>query len=264
MDGTALLPGVMGAEAFAEVARLALPDWRVAAVEDMRFQAPFKFYRGEPRTLLLDAVFRPDGGDIVAECRLTGERTLPLQTEPQATTHFTGKVRLTRAPLEPARIDPVALPEGPFIAAADIYRVYFHGPSYRVLERALPPVLGGAALGVFAQDLPPDRTPASAPLVASPRLIELCFQTIGIWELAALGRFALPHSFERVTAFGGPEARRAPLVAVVTAREDGERFDAMVVDAEGIVCVKLEGYRSVELPGAIAPTELRIFRAAAP
>ncbi|HYU57632.1 MAG TPA: type I polyketide synthase, partial [Actinomycetota bacterium] len=262
MDGTALLPGVMGAEAFAELARLALPGWRVAAVEDMRFQAPFKFYRGEPRTLLLGAVFRPDGQDIVAECRLTGERTLPLRPEPQVTTHFTGKVRLTRAPLEPGRIDAVALPDGPFIGAADIYSVYFHGPSYRVLERAWPPVVGGTALGVLTEDLPPDRTPASAPLAASPRLIELCFQTIGIWELATRGRFALPRSFERVTAFGGPEARRVPLVAVVTARDGGERFDAMVADAEGNVCVKLEGYRSVELPGAIAPTELRIFQAA--
>lgn len=262
MDGTALLPGVMGAEAFAEAARLALPGWRVAAVEDMRFQAPFKFYRDQPRTLFLRAVYRPDGQDIVAECWLTGERTLPLRAEPQVTTHFTGKVRLTRAPLELARIDAVALPEGPFIGAADIYRVYFHGPSYQVLERVWPPVLGGGTLGVFAEDLPLDRTPASAPLVASPRLIELCFQTIGIWELATKGRFALPRSFERVTAFGGPVAPRAPLVAVVTARDGGERFDAMVVDAEGIVCVKLEGYRSVELPGAIAPAELRIFQAA--
>ena len=263
MDGTSLLPGVMGAEAFAELAGLALPGWRVAAVEDMRFRAPFKFYRGEPRPLLLGAVFRPDGRDIVAECRLTGERTLPLRAEPQVTTHFTGKVRLTRAPLEPARIGAVALPEGPFVGAADIYRVYFHGPSYRVLERAWPPVLGGVALGVFAEELPTDRTPASAPLVASPRLIELCFQTIGIWELAALGRFALPHSFERVTAFADPEARRPPLVAVVTARDGGEGFDATVIDADGFVCVKLEGYRSVELPGAVTPSDLRIFQPAA-
>ncbi len=264
MDGTALLPGVMGAEAFAELARIALPDWRVAAVEDMRFQAPFKFYRGEPRTLLLGAVFRPDGQDVVAECKLTGERTLSMQAEPQVTTHFTGNVRLTRAPLEPARIDAVALPEGAFIGAEDIYRVYFHGPSYRVLGRAWPSALGGAALGVFAEDLPPDHSPASAPLVASPRLIELCFQTIGVWELAELGRFALPRSFERVSAFGGLEARRPPLVAVVTARDGGERFDATVVDAEGTICVKLQGYRSVELPGHVAASDLRIFQTGPP
>jgi hypothetical protein len=262
MDGTALLPGVMGAEAFAEVARVALPGWRVAAVEDMRFRAPFKFYRDQPRTLILRAVYRPDGPDIVADCRLIGERTLRVRPEPQVITHFTGKVRLTRAPLEAARVEPVAFPEGLFIEAADIYRVYFHGPSYQVLGRVRPPVSGGTALGVFAEDLPPDRSPASAPLVASPRLIELCFQTMGIWELTTKGRFALPRSFERATEFGGPEAWRSPLVAAVTANDGGESFDAMVVDAEGIVCMKLEGYRSTELPSAIDPSQLRIFQEA--
>jgi acyl transferase domain-containing protein len=263
MDGTALLPGVMGAEAFAEAALLPLPGWHVAAVEDMRFQAPFKFYRDEPRTLLLSAVFRPDGQDILAECRLTGQRALPVRAEPLVTTHFTGKVRLTRAPLAPPRIGAVRLPEGRSIEAADIYRVYFHGPSYQVLARAWPPIHGGPAIGMFAEDLPPDHVPADAPFVVSPRLIELCFQTIGVWELATVGRFALPHSFERVTSFGGAAAWRAPLVAVVTARDGGESFDAIVADADGVVCMQLEGYRSVELPGAIAPAQAQIFQAAA-
>jgi hypothetical protein len=36
-----------------------LPGWHVAAVEDVNFLAPFKFYRGEPRTVTIEAVFRP-------------------------------------------------------------------------------------------------------------------------------------------------------------------------------------------------------------
>jgi len=63
--------------------------------------------------------------------------------------------------------------------------------------------------------------------------------------------------------FGGPEARPGPLVASVTARDGGERFDATVIDATGNVCVVLEGYRSVELPGAVGPDELAIFFRAA-
>ena len=52
IDGTPVLPGVMGMEAFAEVgALLAPPGLRVAAVEDVAFLAPVKFYRDEPRTL---------------------------------------------------------------------------------------------------------------------------------------------------------------------------------------------------------------------
>ena len=45
IDGTPVLPGVMGIEAFAEAALCLLPGWHVAAIEDVNFLAPFKFYR---------------------------------------------------------------------------------------------------------------------------------------------------------------------------------------------------------------------------
>ena len=47
IDGTPVLPGVMGMEAFAEVARLLVPEWYVVAVEDVDFLTPVKFYRDE-------------------------------------------------------------------------------------------------------------------------------------------------------------------------------------------------------------------------
>ena len=51
----------MGMEAFAEVARLLVPEWYVVAVEDVDFLTPVKFYRDEPRTLTISARIRPDG-----------------------------------------------------------------------------------------------------------------------------------------------------------------------------------------------------------
>ena len=77
IDGTAVLPGVMGIEAFAEVARLLAPSWQVAAVEDVEFLAPVKFYRDEPRTLTIRATIRRDGRDLIAVCAVEGERLLP-------------------------------------------------------------------------------------------------------------------------------------------------------------------------------------------
>ena len=75
IDGTPVLPGVMGMEGFAEVAHALLPGWSVAAIEDVDMRAPFKFYRDEPRTLELSALLR-DGGDgtLQADCRLVGRR----------------------------------------------------------------------------------------------------------------------------------------------------------------------------------------------
>ena len=62
IEGTPVLPGVMGMEGFAEAARALLPGWQVVALEDVELLAPFKFYRDEPRTLELRALVR-DGGD---------------------------------------------------------------------------------------------------------------------------------------------------------------------------------------------------------
>ena len=46
----------MGIEGFAEAALCVLPGWHVAAVEDVNFLSPFKFYRDEPRTVTIEAV----------------------------------------------------------------------------------------------------------------------------------------------------------------------------------------------------------------
>ena len=61
IDGTPVLPGVMGIEAFAEAALRMLPGWHIEAIEKVDFLAPFKFYRGEPRTLTVEAIIHPRG-----------------------------------------------------------------------------------------------------------------------------------------------------------------------------------------------------------
>jgi polyketide synthase-like dehydratase family protein/polyketide synthase family protein/KR domain-containing protein len=248
MDGTPLLPGVMGIEGFAELAQLPLPGWSVVAVEDVRFDAPFKFYRGAPRTLTLTATYRQEGDEMIAECRLLGMRKLVTQPEPQLTTHFTGRVRLSRAPVRQDRVTRIPASKGRVIPAADIYKVLFHGPAYRVLAREQ--VEGRAAVGLMATGLPDNHTPTTLPTVMSPRLIELCLQTAGIWEMATKGRFALPRRVESVSApLRVPDQAAGSLSAVVTARDD-EAFDAVVVDEAGNVFLRLVGYHSVELPGA--------------
>jgi hypothetical protein len=259
IDGTAVLPGVMGIEGFAELAALPLPGWRVAAVEDVRFLAPVKFYRDEPRTLTLQARLAPDGDDVVADCRLTSLRQLANREEPQATTHFTGRVRLTSATPEaspPAGPSPAA-PGGRTVEREDIYRIYFHGPAYQVIERAWRD--GEQTVGLLPAELPADHEPADAPLATAPRLLELCFQTAGVHQLGTSGRMALPERIGRVAVVGDRHAAGGRLHAVVTARPDGTA-DAEVVDAAGQVRLRLEGYGTVELstaPGAelLAPLE---------
>jgi hypothetical protein len=248
IDGTAVLPGVMGAEAFAEVATLLAPGYRVAAVEDLDFLAPVKFYRDEPRTLTIGAVVHRDGPDLLADCRLQGERLLPGSDAPQVTTHFTGRVRLTRVAPEPERDDTPLKEAERAVAAADVYRVYFHGPAYQVVEQAWR--YDGGCVGRLAAGLPPDHLPATAPTLIGPRLVELCFQTAGLWQAGREGVLGLPLHVDAVRLLADPATAAAGgLYAVVQPRD--QRYDCAVVDERGTVVVSVEGYRTIALPGRL-------------
>jgi hypothetical protein len=250
IDGTAVLPGVMGIEAFAEVARLLIPDWHVAAVEDVDFLAPVKFYRDEPRTLTIRATLSPDGADIVAACVLEAERNLPGSDEPQRTTHFAGSVRLSAKAPEPEHAETVTEPAST-VPAERVYDLYFHGPAYQVVAASWPCEGGYAAR--LADPLPDNHVPAQTPTYVVPRLIELCFQTAGLDEAARAGRLALPQHVDRVRVPHKPARVEAP-VYVGAVGTDGHA-DCTVRDANGDVLVAVEGYRTSPL--APVPDEVR-------
>ena len=243
IEGTPVLPGVMGIEGFAEAALSVAPGWQVEAVEDIDFLAPFKFYRDKPRAVSIEARFHPEAGGLVADCRLTGRRVLANQAETPVETHFTGRVRLAKQLPEVAGGPALETPRGSVVDRDDIYQVYFHGPAYRVLERVWWDENG--AVGEMAANLPDDRQPASQPLAVAPRLIELCFQTAGLYEMAVHHRMGLPLHVDRVSLYREPDAASGPLFAVVTADPAALRFDADVVDRSGMRYLRVSSYRTV-------------------
>jgi acyl transferase domain-containing protein len=260
IEGTAVLPGVMGVEAFAEAALALLPDWKVSAVENVNFLAAFKFYRNEPRTLSVETVLRPDGEDVVAECRLIGRRQIASQTEPQVTTHFTGRVRLSRTARDKntTEIPHIGNIAEKAILPDDIYRVYFHGPAYRVLAGAWRD--GDHVIGEFARQLPAECT-SPATTCMTPRLIELCLQTAGVWELGTRDRFGLPDHLDALRVLRVPSAATT-LYSVVTPDATGSIFDADVVDDHGNKYVEVRGYRTVAFTNPGGPELLDPFRRA--
>jgi acyl carrier protein/NAD(P)-dependent dehydrogenase (short-subunit alcohol dehydrogenase family) len=252
LEGLPLLPGVMGTEAFAELATLLAPGYRIASISE-EFSSPFKFYRNQPRTLYLSAIIKPGAdGDLLAQTRLQSVTQPPkAELPPTIATHFVGNLRLTRNQLEQPVIDftPPTAEDMP-IERDRIYQIYFHGPAYQVLDRAQ--VLNGVAIGRMADQLPPNSVPAEAEGLVAPRLIEFCFQTAGIWEIATNGVMALPQAIESVTIYRQPEeANGQRLYALVEAVEAGKAFNARVVDEAGRVYLEMRGYHTVQLPGSV-------------
>ncbi|MGB5192934.1 MAG: SDR family NAD(P)-dependent oxidoreductase [Polyangiales bacterium] len=258
IGGTPVLPGVMGIEGFAEITKSLFPEWHISAVERVEFLAPFKFYRDEPRTLTWTALFSTDNGDVIADCALVGVRTIMGRDEVK--THFTASVRLARSAASEEHVDAPPSTDGPTVGDADIYQVYFHGPAYRVLDTAWRH--DGLIVGRMNAELPDDHRPSDVPLLTEPRLIELCFQTAGVWQIGTTGRMSLPQHIDSVKVVRNAAEAEGRLHAVVTPKDGGTSFDAYVADEAGNLYVVMNGYRTAELPEDVDPEKREPLRAA--
>ncbi len=243
----AYLPGVMGMEMFAQAAPAMMPGMWVTSIENVSFGVPFKFYRNEPRTLHLMAQFQVQpNGEVMAKLSLQSVTQPPKAGLPtKVAVHFTGEVRLSSRPAAAKRAEFKLPVDGASVSRDDIYRTYFHGPAYQVLERA--ELVGQQAYGLWPEKIPSDATPATEWL-ASPRLVELCFQTAGLWEISNKRSMALPMAVEHLSLYATPKGN-ARLWAQVDAVKNGESYNARVLDEAGHVYLEVKGYRTVPLAG---------------
>jgi hypothetical protein len=258
IGGTPVLPGVMGIEGFGEITKALFPDWHISAIEGVDFLAPFKFYRDEPRTLRLTAQFSTAGEDLVARCQLMGARTIMGRDEIK--THFTASVRLTREPIDKDRSQAPPPAAETTVEDKDIYQVYFHGPAYQVLDAAWRD--DGIVVGRMSDRLPEDHQPAELGMVTEPRLVELCFQTAGVWQIGTTGRMGLPQHIDQVRIVQPADQVEGRLHAMVSPKDGGKSFDAYVADEAGNLYVVLRGYRTAELPDDVDPEKRGPLRAA--
>jgi acyl transferase domain-containing protein/acyl carrier protein len=258
INGTPVFPGVMYMEAFAEASALLLPGWHVVAVEHVDYLGALKFFRDEPRQITVTALVRPDAenpDDLIAECTLSAERTLPGQDAPQRTVHGNGRVRLSATPR--------SAPTGPkpgrkaksSLSDEQIYSVYFHGEAYQVLDSVWR-AKDGAAVGRFADDLPPNHVPSESPLLIGPRLAELCFQTAGMEEMGREGKNALPLHVGSWQVFGTP-TEDGPLTC--TARPTDNGFDCLVQTNDGTVVAHMSEYWTVVTPDPLPEDEAALL-----
>lgn len=267
LNGIPLLPGVMGIEGFSVAARHVASvlgsektGFTVDRLEDIQFLAPFKFYRNESRRITWKAQVVREVDGLVAHVTL--ESTLALKTrQNEVVQHFSGKVHLTPLPeaIQEATVKPPRWNGAYTVASDEIYRLYFHGPSFQVLEAVQRN--GEMVLGKMRNSLP-QITGKDIPLVTTPILLELCLQTAGVWEAGATGTLALPRSIGTVNLYR-TKPNGAPIFAEVvpSSDEDGSlSFDARVVDDEGHLYLEVHNYRTVPLPYSVEAALLKPMR----
>ena len=159
---------------------------------------------------------------------------------------------------KPLNVPAPSTPSGPAVEASDIYRIYFHGPAYQVVERAWWD--GNRVVGLMAKGLRDNHQPAGLPTLLAPRLIELCFQAAGLWELGVQGRMGLPQFVRRVSLLRAPELSETRLYALVIPHPGEGSFNAEVIDEKGNCYLQLSGYRTVGLPALVDAGKLEVLQ----
>jgi len=85
----------------------------------------------------------------------------------------------------------------------------------------------------------------------------LCFQTAGLWEMAAHDRMGLPRQVDGVSWLRPPDLEGSAFYALVTPHPNLGTFDAEVVDGEGNCYLRLDGYSTAEAPSSVDSAPLK-------
>ena len=244
-------PGVMGMEGFAEAARALLPGWERRRARGRRAAGAVQVL---PRRAAHARAARAGARRRRrhARGRLPADRAArrcPARTS-RRRVHFTGRARLAReAPGAADRDGPAGATAATASATTRSTASTSTAPPTRC--STAPGATTATSSAGCAGDLPADHEPPSSPtefVPAPDRAVLPDRRRVGARHRRA-GWRCRPTSSACVR-YAGADAPGA-LWAVVTPRADGDGVDAEVVDESGSVRVRLEGYRTVELPGGV-------------
>ena len=212
-----------------------VPHGRIVAIDDISLGPPLIFASESPQTL-----------DIAAETRADGViHARSFSAAAPAAPHLEAGFRFARqfAPA-PAFVAPDPGPAA--VTAAEVYAVLFHGPAFRMIDRAA--FVGATVVATSVASLPPLHSHKTASPLA-PRAIEFGLQSAGLLQLALDGSMAIPSRIEHIARFAETDVGMGvPLHSIAERTPDG-RF-TITVGADGATIVRIAGYATIPLPFA--------------
>ncbi len=243
IDGTPYVPGVMGIETFVEVASK-MKGKRQMGIEDVHFHLPIKLLRERPQEVRIKAENKGKTTEMEIESDFINSKGIKMGNTRK---HFTARTLKDAS----GKWGEVEKPKVSFsdefkFTAKDIYKIYFHGPSFQVLEGIFS-VDEKLSLGVFKKPTAPLWS-ESKPLLAYPMLIEAVFQTCGFRDLHIENRMTLPDSIGKVIVHKTavlPEKLFTMAIYRGKNIEGKSIYDAYAFDESGDVWLEIEDYHMI-------------------
>ena len=246
IEGTPYVPGVMGIETFVETAT-ALGGTVPQGLKDVHFYLPIKLLRNRPQAVRV--IGKEENGDISMEIEsdfINSKGVKMGNTRRHFTAHALqrGFVSTWNEVKDQIHLDVNATPQ---ITKEEIYKKYFHGPSFQVLGGILK-ADKDSSLAVYNTTPRPQWTDGAKTLLANPMLIEAAFQCCGFRDMAIDNKMTLPDGIKELAVF---KREVPPQKLYLYGRfkgltADGKTLhDAYVFDEQGQVWVEIHGYQAI-------------------
>ncbi len=246
IEGTPYVPGVMGIETFMETAT-ALGGRVPQGLKDVHFYLPIKLLRNRPQAVRV--IGTDVNGDISMEIESDFINSKGIKMG-NTRRHFTahamqdGFVSTWNEVKDQIHLDVNAAPQ---ITKEEIYKKYFHGPSFQVLGGILK-ADKDSSLAIYNTTPQPQWKDGQKVLLANPMLIEAAFQCCGFRDMAIDNKMTLPDGIKEVAVF---KRQTPPQKLYLYGRfkgltADGKTLhDAYVFDEQGDVWVEFHGYQAI-------------------
>ena len=216
-------------------------------LKDVHFYLPIKLLRNRPQAVRV--IGAEAGGDISMEIESDFINSKGVKMG-NTRRHFTAKalqsgfVSTWNEVKDQIHLDVNAAPQ---ISKEEIYKKYFHGPSFQVLGGILR-ADKDSSLAVYNTTPQPQWKDGQKVLLANPMLIEAAFQCCGFRDMAIDNKMTLPDGIKEVAVF---KRQTPPQKLYLYGRfkgltADGKTLhDAYVFDEKGDVWVEFHGYQAI-------------------
>jgi 3-oxoacyl-(acyl-carrier-protein) synthase/NAD(P)-dependent dehydrogenase (short-subunit alcohol dehydrogenase family)/phosphopantetheinyl transferase (holo-ACP synthase) len=227
-----VLPGVMGFEMMAEVARKLTGD-AIRSIEDVDFDRAAKLHHGDPLRVVVTAEQRASDGETTeVEVVLETERTVKTGRTIRRE-HFRGTIECGE-PLEADAIESFVFDTtDEYDAGPDrpsIYKRFFHTGVFEVIE-SVPHLSDDVAIGYSRK---PTETLMSnqvdGTFVTDPMVREMAFQTVGLWGMMNHRYSYLPGGIGRAVQFD--TAQPGERICIRARRRDESEERQLLFDVE--------------------------------
>lgn len=226
VGGKPLLGNAMAIEAMGATAVLSGARGKIC-VEDVR--GPNPCFAEVPRTISVEAV--RSGNEF--SCRVFDRK------DGDDEVYFTAELRFGVFEAPPAPL--LQIPDAA-VSCDEIYKLYFHGHAFQVIEKAW---LEGTVMHARMNRSIPDIFFNGSP-VAAANMIEQCMQTAGLWHVAFSGKMLIPEVIGRIVVHENIDKSCTDLVA--SAEKGTEGMTILLSDPSGKVYIEIKGYRAAALP----------------